>query len=502
MNAASTAKPLRAVIYVRLSSYKGETDSTTSPQRQREACEAYCLAKGWEVVEVVEDLNVSGSDKGLRLDRPGLRRVRELLPAVDVVIFSKLDRLARNVVDFDIFAKIAAKHDVALVSVAESLDLTTPGGRFVAQILAAFGEMEAATIAQRTAEGIAGAVKLGRWRGGATPYGYRTVTHSSGSGRGLEIEPEEAAHVRAAAEVVLSGGSLYRALQVIRERGSVPRRAEAWSISSLRVVLLGPSLLGHMTRKGEVIRGDDGRPVVFWPPILTEEEASRLRAALARKPAGERRRRASRLLSGLLTCASCHGRLRVGSSGSGGTGTGSVIRYVCRGEVDGRKCDSPTSIDARLVEEYVAESFLEDLGDHPVVMRVESSGDLLELADVEAEIRDLGRAITEPGADVGALASRLTLLQERRAALSEAETTVSTIATGETLSEAWAAAEGDVDARRALLAANLAVAVVHKGRRGVKGLDKRRVPLVWQPLALPEAPREGAVLVGATEATA
>jgi len=168
---------LRAVVYIRLSSHAGSSDPTTSPLRQEEVCRAYCEAKGWEIATgvgddgIVRDLDVSGSDKGLRLDRPGLRAIRERFGDVDVIVFAKLDRLARNVVDFRAFAEESAAHEVALVSVAESLDLTTPGGRFVATILAAFAEMEAAAIAQRTVEGVDKARQLGRWIGGA-PFGF------------------------------------------------------------------------------------------------------------------------------------------------------------------------------------------------------------------------------------------------------------------------------------------------------------------------------------------
>ncbi|MER5715142.1 recombinase family protein [Streptomyces sp. NPDC002132] len=48
---------MRAAIYVRLSR---ETDETTSPERQRAACEALCEARGWEVVAAEEDIDVSG----------------------------------------------------------------------------------------------------------------------------------------------------------------------------------------------------------------------------------------------------------------------------------------------------------------------------------------------------------------------------------------------------------------------------------------------------------
>src|SRR5690606_28651405 len=188
---------LRAVTYIRLSSYAGEDDPTTSPQRQREATSGYCAAKGWEVVEVIEDIGVSGSDRGLRLDRPGLRRVRELLPTVDVLVFARLDRLARNVIDFRAFAEEAERHGVALVSVAESLDLTTPTGRFVATILASFAEMEAAVIADRTRAGRLRAIADGRWTGGVRPFGFRAVDNPDGPGKVLVVDDAEAELLRA-----------------------------------------------------------------------------------------------------------------------------------------------------------------------------------------------------------------------------------------------------------------------------------------------------------------
>ncbi|MEU5853050.1 recombinase family protein [Saccharopolyspora shandongensis] len=52
---------MRAAIYVRLSR---DTDESTSPQRQRDACKALCEARGWSVVVVEEDIDVAREDRG------------------------------------------------------------------------------------------------------------------------------------------------------------------------------------------------------------------------------------------------------------------------------------------------------------------------------------------------------------------------------------------------------------------------------------------------------
>uniref|UniRef100_UPI00403FD7B2 recombinase family protein n=1 Tax=Streptomyces sp. TG1A-60 TaxID=3129111 RepID=UPI00403FD7B2 len=54
---------MRAAVYVRLSR---ETDETTSPERQRAVCEALCEARGWGVIAVEEDIDISGFSRGHR----------------------------------------------------------------------------------------------------------------------------------------------------------------------------------------------------------------------------------------------------------------------------------------------------------------------------------------------------------------------------------------------------------------------------------------------------
>ena len=57
---------LRAVIYTRLSSHRGDADPSTSPARRVATCRAYVEAKGWAIAThigkegVIADLDVSG----------------------------------------------------------------------------------------------------------------------------------------------------------------------------------------------------------------------------------------------------------------------------------------------------------------------------------------------------------------------------------------------------------------------------------------------------------
>jgi Site-specific recombinases, DNA invertase Pin homologs len=120
----TTRRTLRAVVYVRVSSYDITADEAAnqSPEVQRARCLARINAEGWELATdigdggIIEDLNVSGSAKGDRLDRPGLLACREAIRTrrADVIVTLRLDRLARNTVD--------------LLTLADELD--THGGAF------------------------------------------------------------------------------------------------------------------------------------------------------------------------------------------------------------------------------------------------------------------------------------------------------------------------------------------------------------------------------------
>lgn len=414
----------RAIGYVRLSAWRGEGDPSTSPERQRAAIEGYCAAKDWQLRDTVEDLDVSGSDKGMRLDRPGLAEIRAALPHVDVVIFAKLDRLARNVADFTAFAEEAAAHGVALVSVAESLDLTTPSGRFVATILAAFAEMEAATIAERTRAGRAAAKAQGRWTGGTPPYGTRAVP-KLGGGMQLEPDPAEAETIRNMLHHVSQGWSLGRIARHLDHTGQHTRNGGRWWPAAV-----------HSTIEAARRRG-----------ALTPTEAR----IWAERPTsgGERRTRAARLLSGLLVCSGCGGTLLVGS------GAGAAVTYRCLTNRANRgECSRPVSVVAAKIEAYAEKVWLSTFADMPETRTVRAADvtdeQLAEVAERLAATRTLLAAASR--SERARLVAELDALEDRQDMLRAAPVSALSVVqdTGRTLGEAWAAES--VEGRRELVA--------------------------------------------------
>lgn len=102
--------------------------------------------------------NVSGANR----DRPELQRMLDHIRAGDVVIVTRLDRLARSTTDLLHIGERIAEAGAGLKSLAEPwADTTTPAGRMILTIFAALADFERSLINDRTSSGRAAAKARG-----------------------------------------------------------------------------------------------------------------------------------------------------------------------------------------------------------------------------------------------------------------------------------------------------------------------------------------------------
>lgn len=88
-----------------------------------------------------------------REKRPILKEALDFVRVDDVFVVTKLDRLARSVVDLSNIVQLLEKKDVDLVVLDQGIDTTTIYGRLQFNILAAIGEFERGIICERSREG-------------------------------------------------------------------------------------------------------------------------------------------------------------------------------------------------------------------------------------------------------------------------------------------------------------------------------------------------------------
>lgn len=99
---------------------------------------------------------------GKNAKRPGLRRaIRRLRPGDSLVVW-KLDRLGRSVRDLITLVSELQERGIHFRSLTDSIDTSTPAGRFFFHVMSALAEMERELIVERTRAGLAAARDQGR----------------------------------------------------------------------------------------------------------------------------------------------------------------------------------------------------------------------------------------------------------------------------------------------------------------------------------------------------
>ena len=102
---------------------------------------------------------------GKNTDRPQLQEMLSFIRSGDCVIVESISRFARNVKDLLDLIELLQDKGVEFVSKKESIDTTTPSGRFMLTVFAAVSELERGYLLDRQREGIAIAKGQGKYRG-------------------------------------------------------------------------------------------------------------------------------------------------------------------------------------------------------------------------------------------------------------------------------------------------------------------------------------------------
>jgi DNA invertase Pin-like site-specific DNA recombinase len=113
-----------------------------------------------------EDCEKYFGDKmaGSTFERKGLEELLAFVRSGDTVVVWKLDRLGRSLKDLIETLNLLKNRGVDFVSLTESIDTTTPGGKLIFHLMGALAEFERDLIRERTNAGLAAARVSGRPR--------------------------------------------------------------------------------------------------------------------------------------------------------------------------------------------------------------------------------------------------------------------------------------------------------------------------------------------------
>ena len=164
------------------------------------------LMESLGVDEVYID-RMSGKNTG----RPEIRRMLEYVRRGDTVIVESISRFARNTRDLlELVESLTAK-GVEFVSQKESIDTTTPTGKFMLTVFGAVAELEREYILQRQREGIEIAKQQGKYTG------RRPVIHPDFDKVTAQWRRGELTAVQAMKRLGMSKATFYRYVKAVHK---------------------------------------------------------------------------------------------------------------------------------------------------------------------------------------------------------------------------------------------------------------------------------------------
>ena len=122
------------------------------------------------------------------------------------------------------------KAGVAIVLLKQNFDTGTPQGRFALTMFAAMAELEAATIAERLAEGRVQKARQGGRPGATVPFGYDLAS-------GTFTPNADAKTVKLAFRYYLLGGAINKIADALNAHGRRTATGKRWYASTVPYVL-------------------------------------------------------------------------------------------------------------------------------------------------------------------------------------------------------------------------------------------------------------------------
>lgn len=321
-----------------------------SPKHHEHRARLFAEAKEWEIKEVY---NLGGASGKAVLSHPETKRMLADVAngKITGLIFSKLARLGRNTKELLELADYFKKHNADLISLGDSIDTSTPAGRFFYTILAAFGEMEREEIVDRVKKSIPARASMGKSLGGEAPYGYKWVDKQ------LQLDEVEAPIRKMMFELFLVHKRKMKVTTILNEKGYRTRRGEPFNNSMIRRCLEDPIAKGlrrmnYIYSTTERKTGNRLKPQEEWifgeaPAIVSEELWEQCNKIIqGQKSTEEKVRRPNvHLFSGVIYCH-CGSKMYMRSNSP---------RYVCK---DYKNCKNQIMPDDL---EFIYQEQLKDL---------------------------------------------------------------------------------------------------------------------------------------------
>jgi DNA invertase Pin-like site-specific DNA recombinase len=345
---------LRAGVYARLS----ETyDAAESVPTQLTNGTRHVERRGWRVAATFKD---DGFSAFKEINRDDFVRLIYAIEhgEIDVVVVRDVDRLTRNLTDWNRFEKACVTHGVLLSPyTGGDLDLSSPEGAYYGGMETLRARRESAVKSARVREAKDREARKGKRSGGGPRwFGYTRVFVNPDEPNARkrivlrdEINEAEAEALRDAAERLLRGETTGSIIREWTKRGIKPSGGKEWQVTSLVNTITSSRLAGLREWQGQKYPAE-------WPAIFDADTHERL-VKLFSDPSRRKHvvGRKLHLLSGIAACGKCGHPLYPRPADKY-----RAPSYRCVKQPGGGGCGG-ISVHAELLEEYVTGAVLDAL---------------------------------------------------------------------------------------------------------------------------------------------
>lgn len=161
-------------IYCRKSKFTGKGDSI---ETQIEKCKGY-IALNFDITDDSEFMiYIDEGFSGKNTKRPDYQKMMKACHnhEIKAIVCYKLDRISRNTIDFSLLLEELKELKIDFISATQPFNTTDPTGEAMIKITSVFADLERKLLAERVRDNMLSLAKTGRWLGGTTPLGYRSI---------------------------------------------------------------------------------------------------------------------------------------------------------------------------------------------------------------------------------------------------------------------------------------------------------------------------------------
>lgn len=216
-----------------------------------------------EEFKVYQDSGFSGKNT----NRPAFAQMMQDVESglIEKVVVYRLDRVSRSTLDFANFINTLEAHNASFVSVTEKFDTSTPMGRTMLYIVAAFAQLERETIAERVKDNYYARVRKGAWGGGPAAFGFDLIRTTIDGKKATICQPNE--HIETVRRIfelyAQPHSSLADVQRQLKSENITTEKGVPFTTNKLSIILKNPAyvradaaIYNYYKSKGVIIGSD------------------------------------------------------------------------------------------------------------------------------------------------------------------------------------------------------------------------------------------------------